>query len=138
MVMKNPVHPGEILREDVLAMRKRMLDTHASNSEEVFDIKQDPGGLIDVEFLIQYLVLAHSHDHPQLTGNLGNIALLRIASELGLIPPGLAAACANSYRELRRLQHRQRLNERPSRIDPDGAEAAREPVRALWRHVFGE
>ena len=67
-----------------------------------------------------------------------DIALLRIASELGLIPAGLAAACADSYRELRRLQHRQRLNERPSRIDPDEAEGAREPVRALWRHVFGE
>ena len=125
------------MRAEVLAMRRKMRDAHGSKGE-LFDLKHDAGGLIDVEFLIQYLVLGHSHDHPQLTGNLGNIALLRIASELGLIPAGLAAACADSYRELRRLQHRQRLNERPSRIDPDEAEGAREPVRALWRHVFGE
>ncbi|MHB1373963.1 MAG: bifunctional [glutamate--ammonia ligase]-adenylyl-L-tyrosine phosphorylase/[glutamate--ammonia-ligase] adenylyltransferase [Thauera sp.] len=125
------------LRAEVLAMRHKMRDAHG-NKGELFDLKHDAGGLIDVEFLIQYLVLGHSHDHPRLTGNLGNIALLRIAGELGLIPADLAAACADSYRELRRLQHRQRLNERPSRIDPDEAEAARTPVRALWREVFGE
>ena len=126
------------LRAEVLAMRHKMRDAHGSKSEEVFDLKHDTGGLIDVEFLIQYLVLGHSHDHPRLTGNLGNIALLRIAGKLGLIPAELAAACADSYRELRRLQHRQRLNERPSRVDPAEAAAAREPVRALWRAVFGE
>ena len=126
------------LRAEVLAMRHKMRDAHGSKGEEVFDLKHDAGGLIDVEFLIQYLVLGHSHDHPRLTGNLGNIALLRIAGELGLIPADLAAACADSYRELRRLQHRQRLNERPSRVDPDEAAAARKPVRTLWRAVFGE
>ena len=127
----------DTLRAEVLAMRHKMRDAHG-NKGELFDLKHDAGGLIDVEFLIQYLVLGHSHDHPRLTGNLGNIALLRIAGELGLIPGELAAACADSYRELRRLQHRQRLNERPSRVDPDEAEAARAPVRALWRQVFGE
>ena len=126
------------LRAEVLAMRHKMRDAHGSRSEEVFDLKHDEGGLIDVEFLIQYLVLGHSHDHPRLTGNLGNIALLGIAGELGLVPADLSAACADSYRELRRLQHRQRLNERPSRVDPAEAAAARKPVRALWRAVFGD
>ncbi|MER2553448.1 MAG: bifunctional [glutamate--ammonia ligase]-adenylyl-L-tyrosine phosphorylase/[glutamate--ammonia-ligase] adenylyltransferase [Thauera sp.] len=127
----------DTLRAEVLAMRRKMRDAHGSKSE-LFDLKHDAGGLIDVEFLIQYLVLGHSHDHPRLTGNLGNIALLRIAGGLGLIPADLAAACADSYRELRRLQHRQRLNDRPSRVAPDEAEAARQPVRTLWREVFGE
>jgi glutamate-ammonia-ligase adenylyltransferase len=75
----------DTLRAEVLAMRRKMRDAHGSKGE-LFDLKHDAGGLIDVEFLIQYLVLGHSHDHPQLTGNLGNIALLRIAGELGLIP----------------------------------------------------
>jgi len=119
-------------------MRHKMRDAHGSKGGELFDLKHDSGGLIDVEFLIQYLVLGHSHAHPQLTGNLGNIALLRIAGELGLIPVDLAAACADSYRELRRLQHRQRLNDLPSRIQQDEAEAARAPVIALWNRVFGE
>ena len=124
------------LRAEVQAMRQKMRDAHAGKSE-LFDLKHDTGGLIDVEFLIQYLVLGHAYAHPELTGNLGNIALLRIAGELGLIPTDLAASCANSYRELRRLQHRQRLNEQASRVDPDEAEAARRPVRALWAQVFG-
>ncbi|MGD9870779.1 MAG: bifunctional [glutamate--ammonia ligase]-adenylyl-L-tyrosine phosphorylase/[glutamate--ammonia-ligase] adenylyltransferase [Thauera sp.] len=128
----------DALRTEVLAMRKKMRDTHGSKSGELFELKHDAGGLIDVEFLIQYLVLGYSHDHPQLTGNLGNIALLRIAGELGLIPAELAAACADSYRELRRLQHRQRLNDRPSRVAPEEAERARAPVIALWRTVFGD
>ncbi|MFU2487441.1 bifunctional [glutamate--ammonia ligase]-adenylyl-L-tyrosine phosphorylase/[glutamate--ammonia-ligase] adenylyltransferase [Thauera sp. WH-1] len=128
----------ERLRAEVLAMRRKMRDAHASKSAELFDLKHDSGGLIDVEFLIQFLVLGHSHDHIALTGNLGNIALLRIAGELGLIPAELAAACADSYRELRRLQHRQRLNDRPSRVDPAEVDAARRPVQALWQRVFDE
>ena len=83
-------------------------------------------------------MLGHSHTHPQLTGNLGNIALLRMAGELDLIPLALATACADSYRELRRLQHRQRLNDLQSRVPLAEAEAARRPVIALWRHVFGD
>ncbi|AUL99337.1 bifunctional glutamine synthetase adenylyltransferase/deadenyltransferase [Rhodocyclaceae bacterium] len=125
------------LRGEVLAMRQKMREAHAGKST-LFDLKHDPGGLIDVEFLVQYLVLGHAHAHPQLTGNLGNIALLRIAGELGLIPPALATACANSYRQLRRLQHRQRLNDRPSRVDPEEASELREPVLALWQKVFEE
>ena len=77
------------LADDVLAMRARMLETHASNSEEFFDIKQDPGGLIDVEFIVQFLVLGHAHAHERLCANLGNIALLGIAADLGLIAPSL-------------------------------------------------
>lgn len=128
----------DTLRAEVLAMRHKMRDAHGSKGGELFDLKHDTGGLIDVEFLIQYLVLGHAHEHPELTGNLGNIALLRMGGELGLIPAELAAACADSYRELRRLQHRQRLNDLPSRIPGDEADAARRPVIALWARVFGE
>lgn len=127
----------EPLRQEVLSMRAKMRDAHAGKSE-LFDLKHDSGGLVDVEFLVQYLVLGHAHAHPELTGNLGNIALLRIAGELGLIPAGLAARCGDSYRLLRHLQHRQRLNGLPSRVDPGEVTLAREPVRALWKQVFGE
>ncbi|MBN8441650.1 MAG: bifunctional [glutamate--ammonia ligase]-adenylyl-L-tyrosine phosphorylase/[glutamate--ammonia-ligase] adenylyltransferase [Thauera sp.] len=125
------------LRAEVLAMRHKMRDAHGGKSA-LFDLKHDRGGLIDVEFLIQYLVLGHSHSHPELTGNLGNIALLRMTGELDLIPAPLARACADSYRHLRRLQHRQRLNDQKSQVDPDEAESARKPVLELWKHVFGE
>jgi glutamate-ammonia-ligase adenylyltransferase len=126
----------DTLRGEVVAMRDKMRAAHGGKSA-LFDLKHDPGGLIDVEFLIQYLVLGHAHEHPELTRNLGNIALLAMAATLGLIPADLADACANSYRKLRALQHRQRLDGQASRVAPVEAEAERSPVRALWKHVFG-
>jgi glutamate-ammonia-ligase adenylyltransferase len=81
--------------------------------------------------------LEHAHTHPELTGNLGNIALLKAAGGLGLIPAALAEAVANAYRVFRLRQHRLRLA---------GSNKARTPaaefsepiqaVRALWAHVF--
>jgi glutamate-ammonia-ligase adenylyltransferase len=127
----------DTLRAEVLAMRHKMSDAHAGKSER-FDLKHDAGGLVDVEFLVQYLVLGHAHRHPALTGNLGNIALLRVAAELGLIPADLAARCGDSYRLFRHLQHRQRLNGLLSRVEAHEVAAAREPVRALWATVFGD
>lgn len=118
-------------------MRRKMRDAR-QQGRAVRPQARHADGLIDVEFLIQYLVLGHSHDHPRLTGNLGNIALLRIAGELGLIPAGLAAACADSYREAPPAAppapQRAPLAHRPGR----GRSRTRRPVRALWRHVFGE
>ncbi|WP_263768972.1 bifunctional [glutamate--ammonia ligase]-adenylyl-L-tyrosine phosphorylase/[glutamate--ammonia-ligase] adenylyltransferase [Propionivibrio soli] len=126
------------LREDVLAMRQRMLDAHASNSEEIFDLKQDPGGLIDVEFIVQYLILGHAHAHPRLCGNLGNIALLGIAAELGLIPAELANPVRDVYRDFRRLQHAFRLDGiSKSRIERAAHTREIEAVRRLWDFVFG-
>lgn len=125
------------LKADVLEMRRRMLDAHASNSDTEFDIKHDPGGLIDVEFIVQYLVLGHAHAHAELCENLGNIALLGIASDLGLVPRALTDPVRDTYREYRRMQHQSRLNDRAgARVDR--AENARRiaAVRALWDCVF--
>jgi len=125
------------LREDVLLMRKRMLDAHASNSADLFDLKQDPGGLIDVEFIVQYLVLGYAHQHERLCGNLGNIALLGIAAELGLIPQNLADPVRDTYREFRRQQHAFRLDGiGGARVERAAYEQRIGIVKALWSHVF--
>ena len=125
------------LREDVLLMRKRMLDAHASNSADFFDLKQDPGGLIDVEFIVQYLVLGFAHQHERLCGNLGNIALLGIAAELGLIPQNLADPVRDTYREFRRQQHAFRLDGiSGARVERAAYEQRIGIVTALWSHVF--
>ena len=126
------------LREEVLAMRKKMRDNLASRDDAVFDLKQDFGGLVDVEFIVQYLVLAHAWEHHRLAGNLGNIALLRIAAECGLVPADLAETVRDAYREYRRLQHQRRLNNLDSRIDAAPQAERIAAVRALWKHVFGE
>lgn len=128
------------LRTEVLAMRQKMLDAHAGKGlgQEVFDIKHDSGGLVDVEFIVQYLILAHAHEFAELTGNLGNIALLKIAADLGLIPAPLADQVRNAYREYRRRQHALRLNGARPRVPPAEMADHISAVRGLWQFVFEE
>jgi glutamate-ammonia-ligase adenylyltransferase len=125
------------LAADVLDMRRRMLEGHPNRSG-LFDLKHDRGGMVDVEFIVQFLVLAHSHRQPRLLGNLGNIALLRIAGELGLIDAKLAGEVGDAYRRFRKLQHELRLNNALyARVPRPAVEGERAAVRTLWRAVFG-
>jgi glutamate-ammonia-ligase adenylyltransferase len=103
----------------------------------LFDVKHSPGGMVDVEFAVQYLVLAHSAAHAELLDNKGNIALLQRAQEAGLLPDHVGTRAADAYRELRRAQHRARLDEQPTQVDPATLAEHRDAVLALWRTVFG-
>ncbi len=126
------------LRADVIEMRRRMHAGHP-NATGRFDLKHDVGGMVDIEFAVQYLVLAHAHRHPQLTRNAGNIALLRIMAEIGLVPAPVAAAAADAYREYRRLQHQIRLTGAAhARLPLETQVGRRAAVEALWTSVFGE
>ena len=124
------------LAGEVLAMRQRMLDAHPNRSG-LFDVKHDRGGMVDIEFIVQHLVLAHSRAHYELTGNLGNIALLRMAGALGLISAAAAERVADAYRQFRRLQHGLRLNGAEfARVEPASVAPHIEATRALWQAVF--
>ncbi|MGH6624120.1 MAG: bifunctional [glutamate--ammonia ligase]-adenylyl-L-tyrosine phosphorylase/[glutamate--ammonia-ligase] adenylyltransferase, partial [Burkholderiaceae bacterium] len=126
----------DVLVHEVLAMRQKMLDGHP-NASELFDLKHDRGGMVDIEFIVQTLVLAHAQRHPQLVRNLGNIALLKIAGELGLIDAGLAVRVGDAYRTYRRVQHRLRLNGADrARVDADELASEIVAVRKLWDQVF--
>jgi glutamate-ammonia-ligase adenylyltransferase len=128
------------LREEILAMRQKMHDAHATRGDETktkFNLKHDRGGLIDVEFAVQYLVLGYSHRHPELTGNLGNIALLNIAASLGLIPTELAERVRDAYRHYRRIQHTLRLDDGERCVVPESITDHRAAVTELWERVFG-
>jgi len=83
--------------------------------------------------------LAHAHRHPALTRNAGNIALLGMGAELGLLPSALASEVADAYRLYRRLQHQIRLTGAAhARVAPQALAAPRAAVAALWKHVFGD
>jgi glutamate-ammonia-ligase adenylyltransferase len=126
------------LRREVVAMRKKMHDSHPNRSG-LFDIKHDRGGLIDVEFAVQYLVLGHAHAHAELTGNIGNLALLKLAARLGLIAEDRAQAAHDAYRRLRQLQHSLRLKgDKYARIALREIEPQARAVRELWETVVGE
>ncbi len=133
-VLCQPRDP-EKLREEILAMRRKMLDGHP-NDTGLFDIKHDRGGMVDIEFMVQYLVLAYAHQHPQLTGNIGNLALLKLAGELGLIPADLAERVRTLYRTLRQMQHRFRLNSQQlCRVSHE--EIDTRASEKLWAELFG-
>ncbi|HXZ51096.1 MAG TPA: bifunctional [glutamate--ammonia ligase]-adenylyl-L-tyrosine phosphorylase/[glutamate--ammonia-ligase] adenylyltransferase [Burkholderiales bacterium] len=135
-ILRRSRDPQALARE-VLAMRGRMHKAHP-NPSALFDVKHDPGGMIDLEFVVQYLVLAHAHRHPGLTGNLGNIALLGMAGELGLIAPELARRTQEAYREFRRVQHALRLGgAQYARVPPEQLAAHARAVRELWELVLG-
>jgi glutamate-ammonia-ligase adenylyltransferase len=124
------------LREEVLAMREKMRAGHVNDSD-LFDLKHDAGGIVDVEFCVQYLVLRHCVTHPGLADNVGNIALLKRAGAAGLISADLAAAAADAYRELRRQQHAIKLaGAAYARVPALAVESARAAVRALWSQVL--
>jgi glutamate-ammonia-ligase adenylyltransferase len=131
--------PRDITRlaADVVEMRRKMQAGHP-NRTQLFDLKHDPGGMVDIEFVVQFLVLAHAHRHVGLTRNIGNIALLHAAGALGLVPQALARDAADAYREYRRLQHKIRLTGAPhARVDGAAQTDRRSTVLALWQRAFG-
>jgi glutamate-ammonia-ligase adenylyltransferase len=126
----------EKLSKEVREMRVKIGEGHP-NKTELFDLKHDAGGMVDLEFVTQYLVLLHARKHPELIPNLGNIALLGRCGELGLIPKALAAQAIQAYRVLRKRQHALRLQgaER-ARVAPKEMQDTRQAVRSLWQTVL--
>jgi glutamate-ammonia-ligase adenylyltransferase len=124
------------LRAEVVTMRNKMLAAHP-NSSGRFDIKHDRGGLIDVEFMVQYLVLGYSRQHAALTGNIGNLALLKLAAHTGLIAPQDALAAHAAYRRFRQLQHTLRLQgDKFARVEAGTLAPEIAAVGKLWADVF--
>ena len=126
----------DALRHEIVAMRQKMCDEHP-NKSEMFDIKHDRGGMVDIEFMVQFLVLAYAGSHPELTANSGNLALLKCAGALCLIDARMAEEVCNIYRQLRALQHKMRLNNQsPCRVN--AAEIDTAPVMVLWERLLGK
>lgn len=124
------------LKQEVTAMRQKMRAGYTVPADS-FDLKQSLGGIIDVEFIVQYLVLAHAHQHEVLTQNIGNIALLVQLADLGILDKHQADAVAHAYLDFRKRQHALKLQGHDKAIVPlsDVAQQA-DAVRALWQAVF--
>ena len=123
------------LKSDILAMRHKITATHPADNQNV---KYARGGVVDVEFIVQYLVLAHSHEAPELLENYGNIALLGMAAQRGFIPPAQAAAAQNAYRRYRQIQHNKKLRDLARAAVNEALLADYQAVKTLWAAVFGE
>lgn len=127
---------NRFLKNNILDIRAKISQGHP-NPTDLFDLKHDRGGMVDVEFITQYLVLNYAYKVPKLVENLGNIALLSIASQHQLIPQTLAMPVIDSYRFYRRKQHGLRLQGHPvARIPDPQAQPYRQAVLDLWRYIF--
>ena len=135
LVLRQPRDAG-VLRKEVLAMRQKMRLANRKNAL-LCDVKQDPGGMIDIEFIVQYLILLHASTYPMLTADVGNIALLHLAADLQLLQPDAATSTADAYRLYRKLQHQARLQgEERTMIPAAQIQDQLAAVVSLWRNVF--
>lgn len=123
------------LAGEIIEMREKMFPTHPPADSNV---KYARGGVVDVEFIVQYLILAHARQYPQLLDNYGNIALLNISADCGLIDKTLAGQSRTAYRFYRRQQHNTKLRDAAKTEVTGELLAHYGNVRKLWREVFGE
>ena len=125
------------LKSEIVTMRNRVRTAHTTKPD-LFDVKHSPGGMVDAEFAVQYLVLMHACAHPELADNVGNIALLQRAEVAGLLSKDVGMKASAAYRELRRVQHKARLNEAPTQVPQADLQMESDAILKLWQAVFPE
>ncbi|MCB2386103.1 bifunctional [glutamate--ammonia ligase]-adenylyl-L-tyrosine phosphorylase/[glutamate--ammonia-ligase] adenylyltransferase [Thalassolituus alkanivorans] len=128
------------LREEVRAMRQKMVDNLGSKdtSGQQFHLKQDAGGIVDIEFLVQYGVLAWSHQYPELLDVTDNMRLLDAFDTAGLMDPQDCQTLQETYLSYRAETHRRALQKQKLLLDSDtlsklGFNARRNDVTRLWK-----
>jgi glutamate-ammonia-ligase adenylyltransferase len=122
------------LFEEIVAMRRKM---RAEAKHDAKELKQVEGGIIDLEFAVQALVLAEGPEHPPLRENKGNHTLLKRAGDLGLLDKKVAGDAADAYLAMRRRAHEAALNDEDKvKLAAGELESEREAVKRLWREVF--
>lgn len=124
------------LATEVVEMRQRMRTELSSGTDERFDVKQDPGGVADIEFLVQYLVLREAHRYPDLVRWSDNIRQLEALAAHGILAPADAELLADTYREYRRHIHHRNLAGRSGLIPHAEVAGLAATVTRLWQSVF--
>lgn len=125
-----------MLRQEVRDMRERMRAELDTSTAEIFDLKQGRGGIADIEFMVQYEILANAYRHPDLLIYPDNIRQLDGLERFGVLSVADAARLRNAYRGLRRRIHRLKLQEQPAQVPVDEARDEREGVIRVWRRLM--
>jgi glutamate-ammonia-ligase adenylyltransferase len=124
------------LQEDVVTMRTRMRTELCKSNAEQFDIKQGDGGLVDIEFLVQYLVLLHAQEHPALIEYSDNIRQLDALSEAAILTVDDTSSLADAYRAYRVRMHLLSLAGEKRMAAVNEFESERAQVTHLWKTHF--
>jgi len=124
------------LKREIREMRVRMSTAHDGSDEDLFDLKHGEGGIVDIEFIVQYFVLRHACDHPGITIPRDNIALIRAFGAAGLLPEAEGSALADAYFSYLSAEHQSKLTEQPARVSIDEFAEHRKQVKMLWTRLF--
>ena len=137
----------DTLRAEVSEMRAKMRDNlgtpttaggtaaNAFDAGACFDLKQDAGGIVDIEFMVQYAALAWSHEHPQLLRYTDNIRILDGLEQAGLLSAADVRLLQDAYRSLRAVAHRLALQKLPSGIGGEQLHPERRGVLRIWHEL---
>ena len=117
-------------------MRQRMRENLSKSSETTFDIKQDEGGLTDIEFLVDFLVLANASEYASLVEYPDNIRQLEALAREGLISQDQAQELTDCYLVLRQRLHELALNDQERLVSSDALSIERAAVVRYWREAF--
>jgi [glutamine synthetase] adenylyltransferase / [glutamine synthetase]-adenylyl-L-tyrosine phosphorylase len=122
----------EKLQAEVVEMREKMRASLDKSTPQQFDLKQGAGGIVDIEFMVQYTVLRWAHEHPELLVWSDNIRLLETLSGLGLLGDGAAERLMGGYKVLRAAYHRSALQDQPALVEGDRLAEERALVQDIW------
>jgi len=126
----------DTLRVDVVEMRQKMRDNLNKGTDELFDLKQDEGGMTDIEFIVQYLVLREANLDPDLIAWSDNIRQLEALAAAKILSAEDAELLATAYREFRGLMHKLSLAGRPGLVPHEEVAEPVKIVRGIWRRIF--
>lgn len=124
------------LREEVVSMRDRMRKELLKPESGIFDLKQDIGGMVDIEFLVQYLVLLKSYDHPELLKWTDNVRLLQSLIETRVMDEYTAHVLKHVYLIYRAAAHQLNLQENPAKVPSEKFDRLRQRVERIWQIFF--
>ncbi len=124
------------LQKEVREMRQRMRDSLDKSNDVSFDLKQGVGGIADIEFIVQYLVLRWSHQYPALLRWSDNIRQIETLANEGLIPADDAAALTAAYKTYRAAAHHLTLDGESARVPSERFAEQRREVQRVWHHYM--
>lgn len=126
----------ETVKRDVVEMRQKMAETLDKSSGDLFDLKQGSSGIVDIEFMTQYLVLAFAHDYPALAKYSDNIRILETVKEAGLLTSEQVDALIHAYKTYRSKYHRVSLQNQEPIVEQSCYHAEREAVKVIWQQLM--
>ncbi|MEA3405915.1 MAG: bifunctional [glutamate--ammonia ligase]-adenylyl-L-tyrosine phosphorylase/[glutamate--ammonia-ligase] adenylyltransferase [Pseudomonadota bacterium] len=131
------VRDAETVKADVIEMRQKMRDALDKSKADSFDLKQGRGGIVDIEFMVQYLVLAFAHQHPALTEYSDNVRLLEAINQAGLLGSEQVEQLIHAYKVYRSKYHRVALQNDKPIVEKDCYLNEREAVVSIWKQLMG-